>query len=315
VNVDAEKMLLCTKKDNNTNKQLLFQYYHAPLYLDRYEAVSQISGSYDANTPEARLMFDALNDSFWNIRATSVKNVATLAKADKARVQPKLISLSQQDEKPQVRAAALKALAKQYPADSLMTVYEKGMTDSSYLVMTTAFKIICELDEAKGLALAKKLEQENDINVDGTLAVFYAQKGNAANNAFLLNTLTKLRGYERYELISSYPKYLVRIDDESVMRAGISKLADIGRSAASRYTRNGAVSALSELVIEFDIQVSKGADHLNEMKTAHASPSELILEENKIEKIKRSRKELKDLVDDIKKNEKDPRLRKSYFRN
>ena len=40
INVDADKILLCEKEDNKTTENFIYQYYHAPLFLDRYEAVN-----------------------------------------------------------------------------------------------------------------------------------------------------------------------------------------------------------------------------------------------------------------------------------
>ena len=55
--------------------------------------------------------------------------------------------------------------------------------------------------------------------------------------------------------------------------------------------------------------------HMEEMKSANASSNDLLIEENKIEKLKHQRDLLKETIADIKKNEKDKRLRKSYDMN
>src|SRR6185369_15744947 len=167
VNVDAEKMLLCVKKDNKAKEDLIFQFYHAPLYLDRYEAVSNIKAS---NVTEAKMMEDALNDKFWNIRLVAIKNISETAKGNTGLVKPKLLGLAKNDDKSQVRAAALRALAKIYPGDSLIPVYENALNDSSFLVMTTAFKIICDQDEKKGFVLAKNLEHASEPDISSAVA-------------------------------------------------------------------------------------------------------------------------------------------------
>lgn len=64
VNVDAEKMLLCTKKENKEKQAYLFQFYHAPLYLDRFEALSFLSKEYRSGSEEAGVVMDALKDPF-----------------------------------------------------------------------------------------------------------------------------------------------------------------------------------------------------------------------------------------------------------
>ncbi|HRB38992.1 MAG TPA: M1 family metallopeptidase, partial [Bacteroidia bacterium] len=49
INVDAEKQLLCAKKDNHTSDEWRYQYQHAPLFLDRYEAIDALAKGYEGN--------------------------------------------------------------------------------------------------------------------------------------------------------------------------------------------------------------------------------------------------------------------------
>jgi len=315
VNVDAEKMLLCTKQDNKTKEEFIFQYYHAPLYLDRYEALMKIGDTYTVGSRDAKLVSDALNDKFWNIRNIAIKNIGALAKEDKQRVQQKLIAMSLVDDNSHVRAAAMKAIAKNYPNDTLAPIFENALNDSSYLVMTTAFKIICDKDVAKGLMLAKQLEGQNDINISTAVATFYAQQGNVENNDFLIATLAKAKGFDKYTLISTYEKYLAKIEDSKAIQAGIAQLVDLGRKGTSRFTRSASVKALGDLTIEFNDRIAKAQKQIEEMRTSGAAADTILIEESKLEKIKRQRDELKASVDDIKKNEKDKRLLKTYQEN
>jgi aminopeptidase N len=315
VNVDAEKMLLCTKKDNKPKEDFIFQYYHSPLYLDRFEALSQIGDSYSLNTRDAKLVEDALSDKFWNIRSMAIKNIGVLAKGEKQRIQAKLIAMSLMDDNSHVRAAALKAIAKNYPDDKLLPVFENALNDSSYLVMTTSFKIICDQDEARGFDLAKTLEQKNDINISVPVAIFYAEKGKEENNDFMVTTLRKAKGYDRYTLISSYSKFLSRIENPQAIQAGTDALAVIGRKASSRFARSAAVDALESLVQILNDRILKSQKEIGELKTSNASQNTILIEESKLEKIKLQRDKLRATIDDIKKNEKDKRLLKTYGNN
>ena len=178
--------------------------------------------------------------------------------------------------------------------------------------MKSAFNIICEKDEKKGFEIAKKLEQENDPEVAGALAVFYAEQGKTENNSFLLNALSNTTGYEKYALIDSYTKFLIKIDDTKTLHDGIDKLADIGRKASSRYMRQKAVNSLEDIAAEFENRISKSMKQTDEMKTSNASANDILIEESKRARIKLQRDELKATIADIKKNEKDKRLIKLY---
>ena len=50
------------KKDNHTNDEWMFQYKHAPLFLDRYEAIDALAKGYEGNSAEAKIIISALDD-------------------------------------------------------------------------------------------------------------------------------------------------------------------------------------------------------------------------------------------------------------
>ncbi len=315
VNVDAEKMLLCIKKDNKLKADFIFQYYHAPLYLDRFEAVTKIGVTYEPNTAGSKMMEDALSDKFWNIRLSAIKNIGDVVKSDEKRLASKLVAMAKNDDKSQVRSGALKALAKYCSDDSLMSVYENALNDSSYLVMTSAFKIICDKDEKRGMELAKKLEHDDDDQVKTAVAILYAQTGKEENNTFLLSTLKKVNGYERYSLISSYTKFLLKMEDAKIIQSGTEGLANVSRTAASRWMRNAATNALKDVSAELSSRISKELKQVEEMRAVSPTANNAFIEESKLEKIKKQRDQLNDTIDDIKKNERDKRLQKIYREN
>ena len=48
VNIDADKVLLALKTDNKTHEEFNFQYFNAPLYHDRFEAINDAAGHQSA---------------------------------------------------------------------------------------------------------------------------------------------------------------------------------------------------------------------------------------------------------------------------
>jgi aminopeptidase N len=74
INVDAEKMLLCRKTEKKSIEEYAFQYKHAPLYLDRYEALTGLTNK-ESDSLSTEIIIAALNDKFWNLR---IKAIASL---------------------------------------------------------------------------------------------------------------------------------------------------------------------------------------------------------------------------------------------
>ncbi|MEP7171274.1 MAG: M1 family aminopeptidase, partial [Bacteroidota bacterium] len=246
VNVDAEKMLVCTKKDNHTTDEWIYQYNHAPLFLDRYEAVQKLGKNYDADAESGKVMMSALNDKFWNIRTLAIKNIGTLAKAKKEEVKKVLIDLSKNDPKAAVREAALSSLFKNFTDSDLTALYESAVNDRSYNVMEKALKNLVDKDKEKGLAIAKNLETENNKHIKSIIAAVYADYGSDDNLNFMSEALEESNGDEKYETTLSYGKFLIRCRPSTIEK-GIADLEDVAKRGNPWWVKLAGIQALSEL--------------------------------------------------------------------
>ena len=72
VNVDAEKILLGKKIDHKNIKEFAFQYAHAPLYVDRIEAI-EAAGSIQSDSNAQHILISALNDKYYGIRIKTME--------------------------------------------------------------------------------------------------------------------------------------------------------------------------------------------------------------------------------------------------
>lgn len=67
VNVDADKVLVASITDHKSLDEYLFQYFHAPLYLDRSQAID--AASEDPSDPRAqKILTAALKDKYYGLR-------------------------------------------------------------------------------------------------------------------------------------------------------------------------------------------------------------------------------------------------------
>jgi aminopeptidase N len=130
VNVDATKTLLCSKDDKKEIAQFVYQYYHAPKYMDRLEAIKACAGSTD--DAAIAVIIDAMGDKYWNLRETAMKSLKKAIKKRKPEIKTKLTDLAQKDPKSDVRAEAVKQLSKHFEEDKdLITVYQNAIKDES----------------------------------------------------------------------------------------------------------------------------------------------------------------------------------------
>jgi aminopeptidase N len=241
INVDAEKQLLCSKKDNHTNEEWIYQYAHAPLFLDRYESISKLSKGYEGGSASAKTIVAALNDRHYAIRLLAIKNCAAAAKTDQS-VKDKLRQLVLQDRKSAVRAEALVALHKQFDDTSLDSL---ALNDSSYLVMTTALESYITKNP-KQLNMLKKYESETNNTIKSTIADLYAEFGDDDNYAYMKSALQKSSGFSRFTMIQIFGTFLERCTPQN-LSDGATVLVETGKNATSKFTKNQTTNTLNKL--------------------------------------------------------------------
>ncbi len=246
VNVDAEKMLVCTKKDNHTTTEWIYQYNHAPLFLDRYEAVQKLGKNYEADSESGKIMMSALNDKFWSIRSLAIKNIGKLAETKKEETKKVLIDLAKNDPKATVREAALNSLAKNYSDADLASLYETAVNDSSYNVMEKALKNLAEKDKAKALVIAKGLESGNNKHIKNIIAGVYADYGSDDNFNFVNGAFNESSGGAKYEATLNYGKFLIRCTPATIEK-GIPDLEDVAKRGNPWWVKLAGVQAMNEL--------------------------------------------------------------------
>src|SRR5690606_13668481 len=101
INFDADKTLLAEKEENKTKDNYISQFYNAPQFLDRYEALEALS--YVGGDGVEAVFESALKDPFWMIKIQSMGHVDIT----KPAMQQKLLDLAKTDKNPAVRASAL----------------------------------------------------------------------------------------------------------------------------------------------------------------------------------------------------------------
>lgn len=130
VNADAEKYLLAEKRESKTLQQYNFQYTHAPLFMDRMEALVGVERSISEKSAR-EIIVKALDDKNWEIRRTAVNMVQKFPEEDKQLVYPKIKEMAGGDDRSLVRAAAITILKKAYQNKDKLAVLEKAKADRS----------------------------------------------------------------------------------------------------------------------------------------------------------------------------------------
>jgi aminopeptidase N len=304
INLDSERMLLCEKTDNKTKANYVFQFSHAPLYLDRFEALTKTGSDYEADSPSGKMMEQALRDPYWNIRLQALKNIAPQLKVNKEKLKPVILQLAENDTASAVRVQAIKTLGKYYKDESdVKAFFEKALNDISYNVQAASFKIIVDEDKAKAESLAVKFEKSRGGDVLNAVGNLYKEEAKDEHNDFFINALGVLRGYERSLFADIYGKYLKKTGEKTWSK-GVDKLTEVA-AYSSGYSRNMILNVLRDLSKDLSSKIGDEKTHIEELKKNNGGNNEVGMAEREIESLAKRQSALDDKIRQLEKSSPD----------
>jgi aminopeptidase N len=209
VNVDADKILLCEKKDYKTKENFIFQLQHAPNYLDRREALEYFDKQ---DLPELAL---GLNDKYPGLRRWTIEHLMKSKKESSADI----IAATEKDKK--TKAAALDFLAKS-DDKKYAALFRKNVDDSSYTVAAAALKGLNGIDPSQSYTYAKKYSTDAKGALSEVVMNILLESGNEDDADFICNAYNESApNQEKITLTGKLCSYLEKVKDESKIKKGI----------------------------------------------------------------------------------------------
>lgn len=301
--VDAQKVLLCEKKVKKSEEQWLYQLKHAPLYLDKKEALEELGKSNSQAAKSA--VINALEHPFWHIRLMAMKKSKKSIRSNKDQMKDQIVLLTT-DDHPQVRTAALKMLKKYWEGDGeLFAIYQKAIKDSSYSVMAQGIEGYAEIDKEKAMRIAKELENEGG-SVALAIARIYAKYGGKEEHSFFMEQIDKTNGFRKYGFLQTYNSYLMRQDEYEINR-GLSVYEETARSGSPWFVKLSGYQLLSHVADNyakkaegFEQEYDKLLKEGNTSAAAKAQQSQISTEQKS--------SSITELINQIKAEEKDQKV-------
>nr|MBA3971354.1 M1 family peptidase [Bacteroidota bacterium] len=291
VNVDAEKMLLCYKNEVKTVKELAYQYRNAPLYLDRYEAISKLLPR-SSDSLAAVTIVSALDDKFWGLRLDAIEGLKNIQPGHEKVIKEKLVELAKNDKKSLVRAIAIEYLSEHYKDNKdLQEVYKSGLNDRSYYVLSSSIGALAKLNPEEGIKVAKQYETEKNTDVLYAVATIYAASGTDENNEFFLKNASKFTGFTMIGFVSEYGAFLKKVKKDETVNAGVALLEGIAKDKdISKWVAYYAKKSIKELIVMYEDKINFNTEKIKKLKeinpNADTREQELQIESAKIQKEK-----------------------------
>lgn len=234
VNVDADKILLCEKTDNKTLANYMFQYKNAGLFMDRKEAIDFAAQSEDPQALE--LMKLALKDKFYALRTYTIARL-NLKDPDVAKaVEPVIMDLAENDKKTLVRASAIGVLA-MFGEDKYKTIFQKGITDSSYSVAGASLEGLMATDSVAALAAAKKMSsQKLKGKLTEAVTKVLISSGDESGFDMIANTFDEMPvGQSKFNLVIPFSQMLTKVSDTEKVKRGVDLLTEFRDAIPAEY--------------------------------------------------------------------------------
>ncbi len=302
VNVDAEKMLLCTKKDNHSREEWIYMFNNAPLYLDRLEAIQALSKM--MTEPGAKETIEkALQDKFWKIRELAIR--ALDGKLENAAADKQyLVDIAGKDDKAAVRSVAIETLSKNFAKDeSLMPVYKAALSDQSYTVIGEGLNAIAKQNPAQGLTEVKAFRGESSSHILGTICSIYSNYGSDEDLGYFKQVAPKFKSWEQIGFLLNYGTFLKnRCKDETVMN-GLPLLEESIKGSGNKYVKFYGLSAMNDLLNHYQDLQDKTQKKINDMKATNPQATGVRPLEDQLIVYKDLTKRINDGIANVKKSD------------
>lgn len=248
VNVDADKSLLAIKNDRHTTEEWAFQYQHAPLFRDRWEALDALD---DDQSPAAKKVFaQALNDPFHALRDKALNRADMNNPESLAAV----VKIAESDPEPGVRAGAI-ALLGQTGDKKYIPIFQKAMApDQPYSVVGAALNALSEMDPTAAIAASRALENDDSEATVLVLAELYANNPDRAQQGWFEKNAAKINGMSAFGFFDHYSEYLLGLNDPAMLDQAVDTFKatalDPKQSAWRRFASTKAIADIRNALHE-----------------------------------------------------------------
>ena len=254
IDFDAERAVLCEKKENKTADNYIFQYQRAPLFVQRLEAAKKLEEVKKTNNAANAVLVSALKDHAAALRELAIKELSFNG-VDKDSVLETIAVMAKNDKESSVRKAAIHRLSLE-KSSAYKLLFDDATNDISYLVAAAGLKALNDEDSKKALERAKDFEGEKNHDILDAVADVYAKSGDVGYDTFFETKLRSTTGYTKYRLFYFYANFLMRMEKNTVL-TGIKTIEEQGMKTDSHYLGGAAKGSLRRLVNSYEDKKKK----------------------------------------------------------
>ena len=242
VNVDGDKMLLAKKTDNKSLDEFVFQYFNAPLFLDRYEAITA-AAKQQSNAGARKVIIAALNDKYFELQIKAIKAADMTNDNVRNEAQPILVKLVQTDPNTLVKAAAITVLGK-LKASGMSNLFKDALKSQSYAVEGAALTALSALNPADALSLAKTYEKDSEGALSLAILNIYATSGTDDQYDYVYKAFMEGQPQTQFNIMKKFADFTGRVKNNDEAMKGIKAIVDFG----NKYKKYGVAPQVVQIL-------------------------------------------------------------------
>ncbi|MEZ5040809.1 MAG: M1 family aminopeptidase [Saprospiraceae bacterium] len=241
INFDPEKSTLAILQTNKTTEELIFQFNHAPAFVDRLEALQKLEEEKD-NPKVTQLRNDALKDPFWVIQIIAIQQLEPTAENIAA-----FRHIAENGTHSELQAGAIYKLLEAKDPEIGAIAEKVIQKEKAYPPLAASLTTLSEMNNEKALEYAKQLEGEPNGDIIEAVSAVFSNTGDAQYLTYFEKNKDKIDGYLAMSFYDNYQSLAQQIGIEQAL-----KTADAIQQVAldqdqSLYCRFGATRALDSL--------------------------------------------------------------------
>lgn len=241
INFDPEKVILAIQESNKGKDELMFQFEHAPSFIDRLEAIQKLEPEKEDPAVQA-LMNEALEDPFWVIQMIALQQVSPNEDNTAAFRQ-----IAEKGGHSELRAGALYKLLEAEDADLGAIAARVMEKERAYPPIAAALTALSETDQEKAVEYATKMKDDESGDIIEAVSGVFAATGNAEYLSYFEENKSRVDGYQAMSFYDSYQTLAAEIGSEQALQTA----KDIQSTALdlneSLYRRFGATRSLDSM--------------------------------------------------------------------
>jgi aminopeptidase N len=245
INVDGDKIILWEKEDHKSINEFAFQYAHAPLFMDRLEAVDA-AGKNQKTAEGRKVLIAALNDKYYSLRIQALDSIDVKNTELVKSALPLIQKMAATDPNTMVQAKAIEIIGMdKNPAD--LPLFIKSLESRSYAVQGAALMAVAFQQPEQALAAARKLEKDTGKGLTEAIVNVYSKFGTEKELPFITEKFAAMGAQEQVGLVPAYLNILGKVSDPEAIKKGVDMVKALGLKYKQYGINNYVANFLNQL--------------------------------------------------------------------